>query len=326
MDGVCLFLARDVLDAVGRLRRGLRVLPRLRPRPLLRGAGAGPALRGGERARSCTGAGARGRARTHRWRRREDLAQRQAALARFAEKWAHRLPCDVRGRPRAPARLAPRAREGMMPRMIPFAKGHGLGNDYIVINGADLPVPAHPGAGDADLRSQLGRGLGRHPAPGAGLGRRRLRPPDPEPRRQRGREIGQWPAHLRQVPPRPRPRQARHLHGGHHGRAGGVPLPRDGRADERGHRRDGPLHVRGARDPHERSRARGGEGPAPGGRRDPARHRGLGGQPALRDLHGPPRRGAGAAARAAGRASPRVSEPHQRAVGAGGLARRWWTS
>jgi hypothetical protein len=27
---------------------------------------------------------------------REDLAQRQAALARFAEKWAHRLPCDVR--------------------------------------------------------------------------------------------------------------------------------------------------------------------------------------------------------------------------------------
>jgi diaminopimelate epimerase len=29
----------------------------------------------------------------------------------------------------------------MMPRMIPFAKGHGLGNDYIVMNGADLPVP-----------------------------------------------------------------------------------------------------------------------------------------------------------------------------------------
>ena len=25
--------------------------------------------------------------------------------------------------------------------MIPFAKGHGLGNDYIVINGADLPAP-----------------------------------------------------------------------------------------------------------------------------------------------------------------------------------------
>ena len=25
--------------------------------------------------------------------------------------------------------------------MIAFAKGHGLGNDYIVINGADLPAP-----------------------------------------------------------------------------------------------------------------------------------------------------------------------------------------
>jgi len=33
----------------------------------------------------------------------------------------------------------------MMPRMIPFVKGHGLGNDYIVINGADLPSPLTPG-------------------------------------------------------------------------------------------------------------------------------------------------------------------------------------
>ncbi|HKC07285.1 MAG TPA: diaminopimelate epimerase [Methylomirabilota bacterium] len=29
--------------------------------------------------------------------------------------------------------------------MIPFVKGHGLGNDYIVINGADLPSPLNPG-------------------------------------------------------------------------------------------------------------------------------------------------------------------------------------
>ena len=29
----------------------------------------------------------------------EDLAQRQAALARFALKWRHRLPCDVRSLP-----------------------------------------------------------------------------------------------------------------------------------------------------------------------------------------------------------------------------------
>ena len=25
--------------------------------------------------------------------------------------------------------------------MIPFVKGHGLGNDYIVIDGRDLPAP-----------------------------------------------------------------------------------------------------------------------------------------------------------------------------------------
>ena len=30
--------------------------------------------------------------------------------------------------------------------MIPFAKGHGLGNDYIVISEADLPRPLSPGA------------------------------------------------------------------------------------------------------------------------------------------------------------------------------------
>ena len=29
----------------------------------------------------------------------------------------------------------------MMPRMIPFAKGHGLGNDYIVMDAADLSAP-----------------------------------------------------------------------------------------------------------------------------------------------------------------------------------------
>src|SRR5882724_2950306 len=30
-------------------------------------------------------------------------------------------------------------------RMIPFVKGHGLGNDYIVIDAADLPAPLAPG-------------------------------------------------------------------------------------------------------------------------------------------------------------------------------------
>ena len=38
-----------------------------------------------------------------RWRAPEDLAQRRAALARFAAKWRHRLPCDVRRAARAPA-------------------------------------------------------------------------------------------------------------------------------------------------------------------------------------------------------------------------------
>jgi len=33
----------------------------------------------------------------------------------------------------------------MMPPMIHFVKGHGLGNDYIVINGADLPSALKPG-------------------------------------------------------------------------------------------------------------------------------------------------------------------------------------
>src|SRR5204862_7484512 len=34
-----------------------------------------------------------------------------------------------------------RSPRGPGARMIPFAKGHGLGNDYIVMNEADLPRP-----------------------------------------------------------------------------------------------------------------------------------------------------------------------------------------
>ena len=47
--------------------------------------------------------------------------------------------------------------------MIPFAKGHGLGNDYLVFEEADL-LRASTEAIVNDLRSQLGRGLGRYPA------------------------------------------------------------------------------------------------------------------------------------------------------------------
>jgi hypothetical protein len=40
--------------------------------------------------------------------------------------------------------------------MIPFAKGHGLGNDYIVINGAELRGPHHSHPDPEDLRPELG--------------------------------------------------------------------------------------------------------------------------------------------------------------------------
>jgi len=41
----------------------------------------------------------------------EDLAQRRAALARFAARWRHRLPADVRGaRERVADWLTARAR------------------------------------------------------------------------------------------------------------------------------------------------------------------------------------------------------------------------
>jgi GT2 family glycosyltransferase len=95
VDGVCLFLAREVLERVGGfdedygffhgydrdLSFAVRVLG-LRcavvNAPFVhRGGGT----RAGENAPVPPP---------------EDLAQRQAALARFAHKWRHRLPCDVR--------------------------------------------------------------------------------------------------------------------------------------------------------------------------------------------------------------------------------------
>ena len=79
---------RDAPGRGRRLRRGLRLLPRLRPRSLLRGAGGGPALRGGGRALRAPGRRhAHGRARAA-WRRRRTSPQRQAALARFAAEVA----------------------------------------------------------------------------------------------------------------------------------------------------------------------------------------------------------------------------------------------
>jgi GT2 family glycosyltransferase len=110
VDGVCLFLPRTILDAVGGFDEAYGFFHGY-DRDLsfaVREAGwrcvvvDAPFVHRGGGTR--TGEGAPVAA-------PEDLAQRRAALARFAGKWRHRLPCDVRG---LPARLrdwlaAPRA-------------------------------------------------------------------------------------------------------------------------------------------------------------------------------------------------------------------------
>src|SRR5262249_51108948 len=123
----------------GRLRRELRLLPRLRSRPVLRGARAGTPLPGRGRPlrspwwRHPDGRGrARGRARGHRPAPRGDGALRPQVEPSAPERraWHARAHRQL---------LRPSRREGTG--MIPFAKGHGLGNDYIVIDGKDLPGP-----------------------------------------------------------------------------------------------------------------------------------------------------------------------------------------
>jgi len=98
VDGVCLFLPRAILDAVGGFDEGYGFFHGY-DRDLsfaVREAGwrcavvDAPFLHRGGGTR--TGEGAPVAA-------PEDLAQRRAALARFARKWRHRLPCDVRGLP-----------------------------------------------------------------------------------------------------------------------------------------------------------------------------------------------------------------------------------
>jgi GT2 family glycosyltransferase len=110
VDGVCLFVPRAILEGVGGFDEGYGFFHGY-DRELsfaVREAGwrcavvDAPFLHRGGGTR--TGEGAPVAA-------PEDLAQRRAALARFARKWRHRLPCDVRG---LPARLrdwlaAPRA-------------------------------------------------------------------------------------------------------------------------------------------------------------------------------------------------------------------------
>jgi GT2 family glycosyltransferase len=102
VDGVCLFLARDVLEAVGGFDEGYGFFHgydrdlsfAVRELGLRCAVVNAPFVHRGGGTRTGENAPVAPP---------EDLAQRQAALARFSEKWAHRLPCDVR-RPGARAR------------------------------------------------------------------------------------------------------------------------------------------------------------------------------------------------------------------------------
>jgi GT2 family glycosyltransferase len=95
VDGVCLCLARDVLDAVGGFDEAYGFFHgydrdlsfAVRELGLRCAVVNAPFVHRGGGTRT---------GRNAPMAPREDLAQRQAALARFAEKWAHRLPCDVR--------------------------------------------------------------------------------------------------------------------------------------------------------------------------------------------------------------------------------------
>ena len=101
VDGVCLFLARDVLERAGGFDEGYGFFHgydrdlsfAVRELGLRCAVVNAPFVHRGGGTR--TGEDAPVAA-------PEDLAQRQAALARFALKWRHRLPCDVR---RLPERL-----------------------------------------------------------------------------------------------------------------------------------------------------------------------------------------------------------------------------
>src|SRR5881628_1750763 len=105
---------------------------------------------------SSIGAAGRGRARARRaaspriW----PSAARRSGASRANGTTGCRAMCGVsasaggtgsRARGRAHDHTRARGARDRPRRMIPFVKGHGLGNDYIVIDAADLPAPLAPG-------------------------------------------------------------------------------------------------------------------------------------------------------------------------------------
>ena len=98
VDGVCLFLTRDVLHAVGGFDEGYGFFHgydrdlsfSVRELGLRCAVVRAPFIHRGGGTRTAADAPTT---------RQEDLTQRRAALARFSAKWRHRLPADVRALP-----------------------------------------------------------------------------------------------------------------------------------------------------------------------------------------------------------------------------------
>ena len=178
---------------------------------------------------------------------------------------------------------ATRPPRGAAAAMIPFTKGHGLGNDYIVIDEKDLRAPLSAKAIERICDRNWGVGsdgiLLLVPTPRADFGLRIFNPDGSEAEKS-GNGLRIFAKYLWD-----------------HGRTkkttftvdtkGGVVECRC-RVERRAHglrdRRDGTGDLPGARDPHERSGPRRGRRAAPARRRHHAgRHGRLGGQPALRE-------------------------------------------
>ena len=77
-----------------------------------------------------------------------------------------------------------------------FLKGHGLGNDYLVVDPSELDSALDAARVRRAVRPPH-RGRRRRRARAHARARRRLRPAHLQPRRQRGGEVGKRPAHLR---------------------------------------------------------------------------------------------------------------------------------